>query len=63
MLTLGKDWGATLSQVKSLAFYPYDDGVIEYAAPQTLERRDGAVELVHEARLPAAHVRAPFAAC
>ena len=44
-ITLGKDWGATLSQVKSLAFYPFDDGVIEYAAPQTLSRKDGSIEL------------------
>ena len=45
VITLGRDWGATLSQVKSLAFYPYDDGVIEYAAPQTLARKDGSIEL------------------
>jgi thiol:disulfide interchange protein len=45
VITLGKDWGATLSQIKSLAFYPYDDGAIEYAAPQTLTRHDGSVEL------------------
>jgi len=45
VITLGKDWGATLSRIKSLAFYPFDDGVIEYAAPQTLSRRDGAVDL------------------
>ena len=45
VLTLGPDWGTTLSQVKSLAFYPYDDGVIEYAAPQTLARKDRSLEL------------------
>lgn len=45
VLTLGRDWGATLSQVKSLAFYPYDDGVIEYVAPQTLAHQDGSIEL------------------
>jgi thiol:disulfide interchange protein/DsbC/DsbD-like thiol-disulfide interchange protein len=45
MLTLGRDWGATLSQVKSLAFYPFDDGVIEYAAPQTLTHKDGSIQL------------------
>ena len=45
VLTLGKDWGDTLSRIESLAFYPYDDGVIEYAAPQKLTRRDGALEL------------------
>jgi thiol:disulfide interchange protein DsbD len=45
VITLGREWGATQSQVKSLAFYPYDDGIIEYAAPQTLTRKDGAIEL------------------
>jgi thiol:disulfide interchange protein DsbD len=45
VLTLGSDWGATRSQMKSLAFYPYDDGMIEYAAPQTLTRKDGAIQL------------------
>ena len=45
MITLGKEWGETLSRIKSLAFYPFDDGVIEYAAPQTLSRRDGTVNL------------------
>jgi thiol:disulfide interchange protein/DsbC/DsbD-like thiol-disulfide interchange protein len=45
VLTLGKEWGATLSRVESLAFYPFDDGAIEYAAPQTLTRRDGSLAL------------------
>src|ERR1700683_4212425 len=45
VITLGKEWGDTLSRIKSLAFYPFDDGVIEYAAPQILSRRDGAVDL------------------
>jgi thiol:disulfide interchange protein DsbD len=45
VLALGADWGPALSQVKSLAFYPYDDGVIEYAAPQTLVRKGGSLEL------------------
>src|SRR3984957_8254978 len=45
VITLGKEWGATLPQIKSLAFFPYDDGGIEYAAPQTLSRGDNAVEL------------------
>jgi len=45
VITLGREWGETLSRIKSLAFYPFDDGVIEYAAPQTLGRRDGAVDL------------------
>ncbi len=45
VLTLGKQWGETLSRVKTLAFYPYEDGAIEYAAPQTLTRRAGSLEL------------------
>ena len=45
VITLGKEWGTTLPQIKSLAFFPYDDGGIEYAAPQTLSRGENAVEL------------------
>jgi thiol:disulfide interchange protein DsbD len=45
VLALGKEWGATLSQIKSLAFFPYDDGGIEYATPQTLTRTESGIEL------------------
>jgi thiol:disulfide interchange protein/DsbC/DsbD-like thiol-disulfide interchange protein len=45
VIALGTEWGATLSQIKSLAFFPYDEGGIEYAAPQTLKRTKDAVEL------------------
>jgi thiol:disulfide interchange protein DsbD len=45
VLTLGREWGATLSQVKSLAFYPYGEGGIEYAAPQVLARTGDNLEL------------------
>jgi thiol:disulfide interchange protein DsbD len=45
VLTLGKDWGASLATIHSLAFYPFDDGAIEYATPQTLTRHDGVVDL------------------
>ncbi len=38
-LTLGPEWGAARTHIHALAFFPYDDGVIEYAAPQTLEAR------------------------
>jgi thiol:disulfide interchange protein DsbD len=44
-ISLGKEWGATLSQIKTLAFFPYDEGSIEYAAPQTLTRMGGAIQL------------------
>ena len=45
IITLGQDWGATLSQITSLAFFPYDEGGIEYGTPQTLTRAKDAVEL------------------
>jgi thiol:disulfide interchange protein/DsbC/DsbD-like thiol-disulfide interchange protein len=45
IITLGQPWGATLAQIKSLAFFPYDDGGIEYAAPQTLTRATDSLEL------------------
>ena len=32
-----QEWGAALGQINSLAFFPYDDGGIEYAAPQVLD--------------------------
>ena len=45
VVSLGSEWGATLSQIKSLAFFPYDEGGIEYATPQKLTRTKDAVEL------------------
>jgi thiol:disulfide interchange protein/DsbC/DsbD-like thiol-disulfide interchange protein len=45
IITLGQEWGATLSQITSLAFYPYDEGGIEYATPQTLTRSKDSVDL------------------
>jgi thiol:disulfide interchange protein DsbD len=48
-LTLGSAWGATLPQITSLAFFPYDEGSIEYGAPQTLTRSKDAVELAVKA--------------
>jgi thiol:disulfide interchange protein DsbD len=45
VISLGKDWGTTLSQIESLTFFPYDEGGIEYAAPQTLNRGKNDVEL------------------
>jgi thiol:disulfide interchange protein len=45
VIALGKEWGATLPQIKALAFFPYDDGGIEYGAPQTLTRSKDVVEL------------------
>jgi thiol:disulfide interchange protein len=45
IIALGKEWGPTLAQIKSLAFFPYDEGGIEYAAPQTLTRTGNGIEL------------------
>jgi thiol:disulfide interchange protein len=45
VISLGKEWGATLAQIKSLAFFPYDEGSIEYAAPQTLTRGGDDLQL------------------
>jgi thiol:disulfide interchange protein len=45
VIALGREWGATLPQIKSLTFFPYAEGGIEYAAPQTLSRTKDAVEL------------------
>ncbi len=45
VLTLGRQWGASLAQIESLSFFPYTDGAIDYGSPQTLTRRDGELEL------------------
>lgn len=45
VISLGKDWGGTLAQIKTLAFFPYDEGGIEYAAPQILTRTADSIEL------------------
>jgi thiol:disulfide interchange protein/DsbC/DsbD-like thiol-disulfide interchange protein len=45
IITLGQEWGPTLSQITSLAFFPYDEGGIEYATPQTLTRAKDTVDL------------------
>ncbi len=45
ILEFGEAWGATLSQVTGLAFYPYEEGSIEYGAPQTLTRGSGTASL------------------
>ena len=56
-LRSASEWGATLSQITSLAFFPYDEGGIEYAAPQTLTADKDARRARHEARLSAAEGR------
>lgn len=49
IITLGKAWGAALSQVTSLQFFPYDEGSIEYGAPQTLTHAGDSLELTVKA--------------
>ena len=45
IIALGSEWGAALNQIKSLAFFPYDEGGIEYAAPQNLKKTPNGLEL------------------
>jgi thiol:disulfide interchange protein DsbD len=45
VITLGPAWGATLSQIQSLTFFPLSEGSIEYAAPQILTRSSAALQL------------------
>src|ERR1700761_1647908 len=45
VIHLGSEWGATLSQITSLAFFPYDEGGIEYGTPQTLAKAKDSVDL------------------
>ncbi len=58
VITLGKAWGATLSQIKALAFYPYDEGGIEYGAPQVLTRSKDSLELAVKTGYQPPHVGA-----
>jgi thiol:disulfide interchange protein/DsbC/DsbD-like thiol-disulfide interchange protein len=53
LLTLGPEWGERSARIKTLEFLPYDDGMIEYAAPQTLERKSDGLELTLKAADPA----------
>jgi thiol:disulfide interchange protein/DsbC/DsbD-like thiol-disulfide interchange protein len=53
VLTLGKDWGDRSAHFQSLEFFPYDDGVIEYAAPQALAHKSDGLELTLKAADPA----------
>jgi thiol:disulfide interchange protein DsbD len=45
VITLGKEWGGALGQIKSLAYFPYDEGSIDYAAPQMFTHQGDLVEL------------------
>jgi DsbC/DsbD-like thiol-disulfide interchange protein len=49
ILRLGREWDAALSRTTSLSFFPYEDGAIDYASPQTLTRTADAVELAIKA--------------
>lgn len=45
IITLSHEWGPMLSQIKTLAFFPYEEGSIDYATPQKLTRNQDSVEL------------------
>jgi thiol:disulfide interchange protein DsbD len=49
VLSLGPGWGAALSQISALAFYPYADGLIDYGAPQVLTHAGDGLELTVKA--------------
>jgi thiol:disulfide interchange protein DsbD len=49
IIRLGHEWGATLSRITSASFFPYDEGAIDYASPQTLTRSADAIELAIKA--------------
>jgi len=43
VISLGNDWGTTLSQIESLTFFPYDEAA-SVRAPQTLSRGKNDVD-------------------
>jgi thiol:disulfide interchange protein len=45
IINLSREWGPILSQIKTLTFFPYAEGSIEYAPPQKLTRNGDSVEL------------------
>ncbi len=45
VISLGKEWGQSLATIQSLSFFPYDEGSIEYGAPQTFRRTADGVTL------------------
>ena len=49
IIRLGREWGAALSRITSLTFFPYDEGGIDYASPQILARTQAGIELAMKA--------------
>ena len=49
VLSLGAAWGERLKNIRSLEFFPYDDGAIDYSAPQQLRRGAAGLELAIKA--------------
>ena len=45
VLALGAGWGEASPSIKTLSFFPYDEGGIDYAAPQVLTRTANGIEL------------------
>jgi DsbC/DsbD-like thiol-disulfide interchange protein len=58
ILSLDKDWNSTLPQITSLAFFPYDEGVIDYAAQQTMSRNGDVTTLTIKAGFRATKISA-----
>ncbi|MFI4890248.1 MAG: protein-disulfide reductase DsbD family protein [Steroidobacterales bacterium] len=59
ILALGKDWGQHITRIQSLEFFPYDDGIIEYAAPQAMARTADGLELTVKAGDQASSANGP----
>jgi thiol:disulfide interchange protein DsbD len=49
VLSLGAAWGERLAHITALEFFPYDDGAIDYGAPQRLTRTGTGLELAIKA--------------
>jgi DsbC/DsbD-like thiol-disulfide interchange protein len=45
IIRVGNDWGTPLSQITAMTFFPYDEGVVDYAAPQILAHTADGLEL------------------
>ncbi|HUY84660.1 MAG TPA: protein-disulfide reductase DsbD domain-containing protein [Steroidobacteraceae bacterium] len=45
VVTLGRDVRPSVATARTLQFIPYEDGVIDYAAPQRIRRTDGTIEI------------------
>jgi DsbC/DsbD-like thiol-disulfide interchange protein len=56
IMSLDRDWNTKLPPITSLAFFPYDEGVIDYAGQQTMSRNDDGTRLTIKAGFRAAQM-------